>query len=261
MNTTPVISLVMLLFLALACPLQEQSGPDAKSSPGQKALASAWQKFAPDQTGQNPEPVRTLPGRVVGPDPELDRFYPTADWNGRAITYELYFASATELARTVYDLAIQAGDLSPDISLERFERGAQGFHYNCAQLTAWADSVRSGQSGLTTPESRALLDELFAHGILATQHGQTTCPGPITHLMGAAAGKKRSFQLNLNHERLHILWDQDQDFRTQAQRRWHNLTAQEKEQARAALPGYSSVSDEQFIEEWAVRQAEATPVK
>jgi len=49
-------------------------------------------------------------------------------------------------------------------------------------------------------------------GVINIQNGAVVPSGKLQHFLGAAQGKKRSFLLNLAHERLHVLWDTDTAF-------------------------------------------------
>jgi hypothetical protein len=180
-------------------------------------------------------------------------------WPWRQYGYELYFASSAELARSIYGLALETGDVAADMTLERFERGAQGFHYSLDQICRWAENLLSGRTSPRTGEERRLLDRLLLEGVLICRERKVVPGGAIHHVLGAAKGKKRSLADNLAHERLHVLWDEDKTFRNAGLSRWQALDGEEKQAVRASLPGYSPENEAQFVEEWTVREAEKLP--
>ena len=224
-----------------------------------QSLERVWGRYVP-KTELTPQQNSTaLPGRVVGDSPALRDFAAKSHWAGREVSYELYFASAPELARGIYGLALDSGDVAPDMPLDRFERGAQGFHYSIDQVCHWANLALRGQMAWHAPEERKLLDRLLLDGAVNLENG-TVVPGQrIRHILGAAEGTKRGFAANLAHERLHILWDEDSSFKIDAFARWQDLSRAEKEEAYASLPGYSKEKEDQIIEEWAVRRTEKMP--
>jgi hypothetical protein len=243
-----------------------ENAPDL--GPEDRSLREIWERFAPSarQPGDRPdsagvpESPSLAPGRCIGDSAEA-RAAAISSWPWRQSGYELYFASAVELARSIYGLALATGDVGPEITMERFERGAQGFHYGVEQLCPWAEKLLAGINSFRSAEERRLLDLLFLEGVLAGRGGKIVPGGKIRHVLGAAGGKKRSLAENLAHERLHVLWDEDEAFRKAGLSRWLALSGEEKQRIRLALPGYSPENEAQFLEEWAVREAEKLPAE
>lgn len=226
---------------------------------GQQSLERVWGRYVSKTETARPQNSTAFPGRVVGDSPALRAFAAKSDWAGREVSYELYFASAPELARGIYGLALDSGDVAPDMALDRFERGAQGFHYSIAQVCQWANRALRGQMAWQTSEEREFLDRLLLDGAVNLENGIVVPGRRIRHILGAAEGTKRGFAANLAHERLHVLWDEDSSFKIDAFARWQDLSRAEKEEVYASLPGYSQEKEDLIIEEWAVRRAEKMP--
>lgn len=245
-------ALCAILVLSLhALPVDAASS----SSVQNRDIHSVWERFMP-------KPAPTLkarmigPGRVVGDLPELRKVAAEGDWEFRQKGYEIYFAARQDLARGIYGLAVDAGDVPADMHLARFEQGVSGFHYSLDQVCRWADKALRGEAAWSTPEERQFLDWLLIDGVIDIRNGKAVPAGRVTHVLGAAQGKKRDFTTNLVHERLHILWDEDVAFRLVAKARWNALSEREKEAVYASLPGYSREREELILEEWFVRESE-----
>ncbi|MDR2161118.1 MAG: hypothetical protein LBO77_03120 [Desulfovibrio sp.] len=235
-----------------------------------RLLRDLWNRYAPsspraaqsrDSAAAAPEKPCPAPGRCLGDSAETRAAAALSPWAWRQYGYELYFASAAELARSIYGLALATGDVGAQMTLERFERGAQGFHYGVLQLCPWAENLLTGKTVPFTMEERRLLDWLLLDGVLAGRWGKVVPGGEIRHVLGAARGKKRSLDANLAHERLHVLWDEDKSFREAGLSRWQALSEEDKQAIRASLPGYSRENEDQFVEEWTVREAEKLPAE
>ncbi|MDR2077129.1 MAG: hypothetical protein LBP61_09435 [Desulfovibrio sp.] len=255
--------------------------PSARDDPGRKdrSLRKLWERYVPfaaqpqkDESRQPPasppenpaappENPAAAPGSCVGDSPETRAAAALSPWAWRQYGYELYFASAAELARSIYGLALETGDIGGEMTLDRFQRGAQGFHYGVRQICPWAENLLSGRTPPRTEEERRLLDRLLLEGVIVGRGGKVVPGGNIHHVLGAAKGKKRALTDNLAHERLHVLWDEDEAFREAGLSRWRALSGEEKEAVRASLPGYAPENEAQFVEEWAVREAEKLPAE
>jgi hypothetical protein len=241
--------LILAFFLAFAtapCP--------ASAGMGQEALQRLWNYFASLHLRQD----TGLPGRVVGQSAELTAFFFQSRWAHRQTTYELYFAEPEELARSVYSLALASGDITPDMPRDRFEKGVRGFHYSMEQVRRWADGVLADEISLPRSE-RAFWDMLVADAVLSIADGKTVGSATITHILGAASGRRRRFIDNLRHERLHVLWDESPDFSLDAAARWAEMREEDKQEVFSSLSAYSTERESQIMEEWAVRQAERHP--
>lgn len=207
-----------------------------------------------------PEPSpASYPGKTVGDDVALSSFMKLSDWRYRTVSYELYFAFSRELARSVYGLAIQNGDVDPTMPLERFEKGVRGFHYTIRQVCLWIDAVLAGDIALQTGEEQQLLLWLLKDGVVDLRDGKAIPAGRIHHVLGAAPGGKRTFETTLRHERLHVLWDEDPVFADTFRKKWQALSESEKQAARKRLAAYAQGNETQLIEEWAVFLAEDMP--
>jgi hypothetical protein len=199
------------------------------------------------------------PGKCVGEDAALAAFMRESSWKYRAATYELYFASSTVLARSVYGLAVQSGDVDRGMPLKRFERGVRGFHYSVAQVCAWFDAAFADDSLAQTDEERRLMRWLLDDRVVKIVDGRAVPGGVVKHILGAAPGKKRGFKTTLRHERLHILWDEDEAFSGEYRQKWDAMSDGEKQTIRKNLSAYSQSNEAQLMEEWAIYQAENLP--
>jgi hypothetical protein len=230
-----------------------KNAPDDKSS-----LRRMWERYV----GKTTLPGRSArPGRCIGDDPALAAFMEVSNWPYRASSYELYFASPSVLARSVYGLAIRSGDVDRTMPLERFEKGVLGFHYSTAQVCAWINAILAEQMPVNTVEERQLIVWLLKNSVVDISNGAATPGLTIRHILGAAPGKKRGFEDTLRHERLHVLWDEDPAFAAGYQAQWSALSESEKQAARERLSAYSQSNEAQLIEEWAIKHAESMPEK
>ena len=179
-------------------------------------------------------------------------------WPYRSQVYEVLFPDRALLGRTIYGLAIYAGDVDGTMDRERFEGGVQGFHYSLDQVIGWANETLWNRKQFL-PEEKDLLNHLVQDGVLVKQGGLFAQAGNIKHILGAAPGRRRTIDLNLTHERIHVLWELDPDFRARLTQRWQSLTEEEKEAVYSRLSGYNRENTVLIIEEWAVRETEANP--
>lgn len=260
-----------VLFLPVMSPGRAVSA-EAES---QKVLQDVWERYLEKSKGDagsasegaRPAPPASgsasnvMPGRHLGSAPELAAFAKDSIWQYRPVTYELYFDSGEPLARAIFGLARLSGDIRYNMPLVRFEKGAQGFHYSIDQVIHWANGLLADSKLAQTKEELELLELLLKDGVIVRQGNKAAPGGKIKHVLGAAPGKKRDFWLNLRHERLHILWDEDPNFAESFRQAWAKLTPQEKEAVYDKLKGYSRENEPQLIEEWAIYQAEELPEK
>lgn len=196
------------------------------------------------------------PGRLLGQaGPEIEKAWAEA-WAYRARTYEIYHHDARRLASLAYALARHSGDIDGSMSPERFVAGVKGFHYQISQVCDWLNDLTSGRSADPALDELVLAGLLLEDRVLLIKGGRFVPAGPVRHVLGAAPGQKRSFADNLQHERRHILWDEDAGFREKGLKDWEALSSEEKERVRRQLPQYPA--EAQLIEEWAVGQAEKT---
>ena len=196
------------------------------------------------------------PGRIVGPATDEMKALHANAWRYRAATYELYYGDSQELARTVYGIALHAGDIDASLSPERFIKGARGYHYSVGQMCDWINDLIRKKEAEPRFDELVLLGLLLQDRVVTVREGRFVPTGTIKHVLGAAPGAKRSFADNLRHERLHIFWDENADMRRQTEKKWQALSAAEKDKARKALAQYAQGNEEQLIEEWAIYNAE-----
>ena len=227
---------------------------------------SYYEKFKEDRH-QDSEPgvfrptkSYECPGYIAGEWAEKPDDLFCEAWPYRAKTYEIFFPTKKDIARAIYGLALFTRDLKPSVTLERFERGAGGFHYSIDQIAGWANAVMSGSQKVYTEEEQDFLDRLLADRVLLKVNGRYVSIGLVNHVLGVAPMKKRSLVLNLNHERTHVMWDEDPSFKERSIAGWRSLSQEEKDAVYNQLKGYSKENELQIIEEWAVRKNEAKPM-
>lgn len=227
------------------------------------SLGEVWEEFfskAQKEAAASIQPqLKVFPGHHMGESVELAAFGSNSGWTYRQVTYEIYYDSSAALARSIYSIALLQEDVSSEMTLERFEKGVQGFHYSMEQIMEWARMVIADRSLVRTNSEQLMLDWLLADGIIAIKDGKAVDTGRVRHVLGAAPGKKRGFLLNLRHERLHAYWDENPDFSARAHAAWAKLDVAGREEVYAKLKGYSRENEAQIIEEWAVFEAENLP--
>lgn len=200
------------------------------------------------------------PGRTIGGlGAEHERITPR-NWRYRRTTYELLFPSGSILGGAVYQLALFTGDLDASVSRERFKKGAQGFHYSMEQILAWANTHARDRFIEPRRQDDGLLTWLVLDGVIKMNGGKFFDTGRVRHVLGACASTSRSLNLNLNHERWHVFWDEDLKFRATYYSKWEALTRDEQKTVYQSLGGYSLKHETAAIEEWAVRQQETAPI-
>ena len=193
-----------------------------------------------------------FPGKFMR-DASADRSSFLHPWKFRSRTYELHTDDKRLLGSIVYDLALHSGDIEASVSRERVERGVSGFHYHIDQICAWLDEVFAGKRELPVRDSLVFMGDLFRAGIVTLHEGHFKPGGTINHVLAAAPGKK-SLEDNLRHERLHVFWDEDPQFRQQASSIWEKLSESERRLVADELKQYAA-TPEVILEEWAVREA------
>lgn len=234
----------------------EQFAKQTPLPPQRNVIQETWERYV----RKIPVPASAkYPGRTVGEEASLAGFMERSIWRHRATSYELYFASSRELARSVYGLAIQSGDVDSSMALERFEKGVRGFHYSAPQVCEWVNAVLGGLSPIQTDEERQILLWLLKDGVVDIVNGKAQPAGGINHVLGAAPGKNRKFETTLRHERFHVLWDEDPELADTAKKEWAALTEAEKKEIRKTLAAYAQNNEAQLMEEWAIFKAENMP--
>lgn len=219
-------------------------------------LEDMWAKYAPRDEAVVEQ--ASFPGRVLGkPDQNRETVF-RYNWRYRAVTYELHYDEPTALARTVYGLALHSGDIDDTLAPERFIGGVLGYHYSTDQVCAWLNDILDRKSSGPAFDENILVGMLLQDGVIGIKDGRYRTAGKVTHILAAAPGKKRQFDANLRHERLHIFWDEDKAFRDKEQEDWKNLSESARAEALKKLARYASGNQKQLIEEWAIARAESS---
>lgn len=223
-------------------------------------LHDLWEKYAAMSiesratTKQDP----AFPGRDKSTQTK-DRsgaFY--EPWKYRPATYELHYDSQQVLAAAVYGLALNAKDIDKTLDRNVFLNNVLGFHYSVDQICTWIGAVHNNEADPMTAEERTFVKELELDGVLTLRDGRCSGTGAVRHILAVTKGRKRSLEQNLRHERLHVFWDEDQDFRDAARSAWKALSEEQRAEAKQALRQYSQSNEAQLVEEWAIKQAEKT---
>lgn len=226
--------------------------PEASSAELSPAL---WDSYLTLALNARPVNFSLCPGRLLrGAQTGAAAF--SHAWKYRKTTYELHFDSRQALGRTVYDLALHSGDIPPSVSRERVEAGVEGFHYDITQICAWLNDVFAGKRETPVRETLLFMGYLLQDQVVVLKAGRFIPGGKIGHILAAAEGKKRSLEENLNHERLHVFWDEDPTFVKQARKAWEALPESGREQERNRFKQYAD-NEELRLEEWAVREVQA----
>jgi hypothetical protein len=177
-------------------------------------------------------------------------------WKYRSETYEMHFDSPLNLASSIFNLAIFSGDIEKSFPKEFFVKGVQGFHYSVDQICNWLNDSSTNAEKLSDEElafvGTLLLDKLIFFDGQKYKKGKEV----VNHILGASPGKKRSFDKNLRHERLHVFWDNDQSFRETWVNKWNSLNADEKQIIFKKMKNYDQKNVDQIIEEWAIKENE-----
>ena len=200
----------------------------------------------------------TAPGRIFWARTEASCRSFAAPWRYREHAYELYYDDSRSLARIAYALALHARDIDLSLPVERFLGGLLGFHYSVDQVCDWLNDVIAGQSPDPALDEAVLAGLLLSDRVIAFHKGRFTPTGRVRHVLAASAGKKRSFDSVLLHERLHVFWDEDAAFRERMTREWEALPEERKAAEKKALVRYAADNEAQLLEEWAIKEAERT---
>jgi hypothetical protein len=221
-------------------------------------IQGLWEKYSvlPNETKKAPASLQ-YPGRIIGDWSEKPAKLYFANWPYRGTTYEIFFSQKRELGRMIYGLALLERDIDKSIALQKFEKGAQGFHYSISQVVNWANTVLEGKLKFNTNEEFVLLYWLMEDKAISLVDGMWAPTGRIKHILGVTPGRKRSLELNLNHERIHVIWDEDPAFQEKYTNKWNKLTEGKRAEILKGFKNYDRANINQIIEEWAVRQNES----
>lgn len=226
----------------------------AQSATGH-VLEELWNKYSEKSRPAKAVPAVSTPGKILGKAQGTGEAAFRYPWKYRFKTYELHFEDPAELAQFIYSLAVFAHDVSPDLPKEKFYGGVLGFHYSARQIADWLNAAVSGHQALT-PKENAFAGFMLEEGIIGLGPKGFEPRSAITHVLGAAPGKKRTFAQNLRHERLHVFWDEDKALRTREEKAWGALPPAQQATEREALKNYAQDNEAQILEEWAVKRAE-----
>lgn len=223
------------------------------SSPQAHVLEELWNKYAPEDFRET-KPLPTpgiLPDQAPGTGESLFSY----QWKYRPRTFEIHYDNPERLAKGIYSLALFAGDISGELPIEKFYKGVTGFHYSSQQIADWLNDILARHAVLP-PEENELVGDLLKGGVIRIGRNGFMPGDGLSHVLGAAPGKKRTFADNLLHERLHVFWDEDSQMREQAEAQWARLNDQEKDAIRKRLKNYNQGNEKQLLEEWAILEAE-----
>jgi len=177
-------------------------------------------------------------------------------WKYRSETYEMHFDSPSNLAASIFNLAIFSGDIEKSFPKDVFVKGVQGFHYSLDQICNWLNDPSTNVEKLSD-EELAFIGTIIADKLIVSE-AQKYKKGreEINHILGASPGKKRSFDSNLRHERLHVFWDNDPSFREIWINKWNNLSPDEQQIIFKKMKKYYQKNVDQIIVEWAIKENE-----
>jgi hypothetical protein len=97
---------------------------------------------------------------------------------------------------------------------------------------------------------------MLLDGVIDSIDGKIVSTSKVRHILGVASRKKRSMKSVAAHERLHVIWDEDEALRKDYFDQWNKLNDIEKNKIISNLKGYFLEKEDQLIEEWAVRDME-----
>ncbi len=211
-----------------------------------------YSQLADEQT----QSVNGFPGRIIGNLPAEHKAFFEQKWKMRAMSYELYFADSKQLAESVFELAIFAKDVDANFPKDKFLRGVLGFHYSKDQVLGFANSLF--KKDLSINDYPYLIRLLIEDRVLMLTADGFEFSDDIQHVLAASAGKKRTFAATLEHERLHVFWDEDAELREKQIKKWNALSEEQKNKIKKELHRYAKDNEAQLIEEWSVHSTEKT---
>lgn len=187
-------------------------------------------------------------GHIVGTPPKYSgesafNFY----WPYREETYEIVCEKAQDLAFGICALAIFTGDIIAEASRDRFLKGVSGFHYSVDQILSYANDQT-----INRDLKEIIFLSMLADGGVLTRVSDGVYQKSdleVQHVLGAAWGKKRSYELNLKHERLHVYWEQSERLRKAYEARYLALADEERQGILNACKQYNQNNEAQIIEE------------
>ncbi len=242
-----LLFIVVASIFCFAMPAQAETAQD---------IWAKYSSMAKNKPSEKAQQEASFPGRIIGDVLEEHKAYFTQAWKMRGLTYELYFASSTELAQSVYDLALFSKDIDESLAMKTFLNGVLGFHYTSEQVLDWAKSLY--KKDMPASEYPYLIRFMLEDKVLTLHDTGFQISPNIRHILAASAGKKRTFYSTLEHERLHVFWDEDTALREKQIAKWHALSDAEKSKIRKELHRYAQGNEAQLIEEWSVHSTESS---
>lgn len=218
-------------------------------------LEELWAKYYPQAQPHQEKVSGPTPGKIIGKAQghgESGFEYP---WKYRSTVYEMHFENPEQLARGIYSLALHARDVDESLPVEKFYGGVLGFHYSAPQVAAWLNDILKDHKPLSAEEN-AFAGLMLQEGVVKIGKNGFEPGRRVTHVLGAAPGKKRTFERNLHHERMHVFWDEDKSLREKETAAWQAMNETEKAEARKAFKNYAKGNEKQLVEEWAISRAE-----
>ena len=259
-NTHRIIRLYffVLLLLLVATQLHAELRPEMEAGivGGHENTNMRQTKMDVETPPANGLPLSNFPGRIVDMEADAAQIIFHKKWPYRNSTYEIIAGDKRRLAGMVCGLAYFCGDLPPAVPLEKCINGVQGFHYTAAEAADWATALHRGSfPHRNSFKEDQLIRWLIDDGALIRTQTGFRSSGKVKHIIGAAPGKKRKLYLNINHERLHVMWDEDRWFREYYIKLWRSDPSH-KRLFLSKHKVYSSLPELRQIEEWAVRMNE-----
>lgn len=197
--------------------------------------------------------------RIIGEFKNYPHDLASHSWPYKSISYEIIAGSKTDLSRLIYGIARYVKDIDSTISIKHFENGVLGFHYSIDQIINWANDIQHGKINFKSPGEIFFLNLLVQDKIIHLHDGMWESATSIKHVIGASESKSRPLLLNLTHERIHVLWDVDIEFKKSIEKKWLSLNSDEQELVFKSLKNYNKENINQIIEEWGVRDHENKP--
>lgn len=237
----------------------ESNNSSNQSATDEVALSQLFKKYQELSTQKPTTPKLDLstfqtdvagwPGMIYGNEQGEGESSFNFAWPYRHIAFEMHIQDQKQLSAMIYSLAVHAKDISADTPRDKFYKGVSGFHYSIEQICAWLNDPNKIE---LNAEERGFVQQLENHGVIKKEANQYISASSIKHVLAASASKKRSFERNLRHERLHIFYDEDQDFRDSCLKRFKALDIAEQKEILKKYSHYNQENLPQLIEEWAV---------
>jgi hypothetical protein len=220
----------------------------------ENSLEDLWNKYniivGTDDRNRHVDEASSVKYRIIGSTNDEINDLITSDWRFKNLTYQLYYDNQAVMATDLYILAIFIKDISETVTLERFQKGVQGFHYSTQQICDWLNDSSTDLS------SNNLHNYFIEDGVIKQLDNKFISTGKFEHVLGVAYNPKRKMSSIVMHESFHILWDEDKSVRNYYVNLWNSYNIDEKNTIISGLKGYSLENEEQLVEEWAVREME-----